>query len=399
MSKGTYEEKKQLYKDQHQWNKPKRILFTPFLCGWLFLDAGYETNVASRNYDMCIDAWEKAYQKYPNVDALNTTGSPFRFYFNHTAALGGTTNGYGINSESGSNTNVSYEDVLTADDYPALMEDETKAIWERVLFSVCPNAKDFTPQQFAEAVKEEVRLQEAIKKTNAINEKYGALSAHDGPLFYCDCYVGMLFNQYRGMKGLAMDLRRHKDAVYELCEYKDNESYEQKKALMANVPDGPGEGHDNYYDVFISSLAHTMLNNKQIERLIIAPWKKQLDLCAEKHKMVTGVVEGEWAYRGGIGEFLNEYPKGIVEMMVETDDPFQIRKDFPNIGIFGGLPTDIIGQGTKEQAVDAAKKAIDELGHDGGLFLCTSKMTTYAYDMKSENLRAVSDFVANYEIN
>lgn len=398
MSVGTYEEKKQLYKDAHLWNKPKRVLFNPFLCGWLYIDAGYETNAASRNYDQGIDAWEKILQKY-NVDSINSSGNPYRFYFNHADVLGGTTNGYGVNEATGSNTNVAYEDVLTVDDYPALMEDESKAIWERVVFSMYPQTRNWTPEQFAEAMKEEIRLQAAIKKCEELNDKYGQLVAKDGPLFYCDCYVGMLFNQYRGMKGLAMDLRRHKDKVFELCEYMDNMGYEQKKAKMASIPDGPGEGHDNFYDVFISSLAHTMLNNKQIERLIIAPWKKQLDLASEKHKMVYGIVEGEWAFRGGIGEFLNEYPKGTLMVEVESDDPFEVRAKLPNIGIFGGISTDVMGQGTPEQAVAAAKKAIDELGRDGGLFLAPNKMTSYAYDMKSENLKAVCDFVTTYEIN
>lgn len=398
MSVGTYEEKKQLYKDSHLWNKPKRILFNPFLCGWMYLDAGYETNAASRNYDQGLDALEKICQKY-NVDMVNQSGNPFRFYFRHADALGGSSNGYGVNDATGSNTNVAYEDVLTVEDYPALMEDETKAVWERVVFSMYPQTKTWTPEQWAEAIKEEVLYREAVQKANAISDKYQVLYSKGGPLFYCDCYVGMLFNQYRGMKGTAMDLRRHKDKVFELCEYMDNMGYEQKKAKMANIEAGPGVGTENWYDVFISSLAHTMLNNKQIERLIIAPWKKQLDLAAEKQKMVFGIVEGEWAFRGGIGEFLNEYPKGTLMVEVESDDPFEVRKQFPNIGIFGGISTDIMGQGTPEQAVAAAKKAIDELGRDGGLLLAPNKMTSYAYDMTPENLKAVADFVTSYEIN
>ena len=273
MSKGTYEEKKQLYKDSHLWNKPKRILFNPLITGWMYLDAGYETNSASCDYEKGLDALEKLCQNY-NIDAVNTTGSPFRFYFNHANALGGSSFGYGVNSEGGSNTNVAYEDVLSIDDYDALKEDEQKAIWERVLFNMYPKAREFTPQQFAEALKEEVRFQEAAKRANEINEKYGMLYSKGNPIMFCDCYVGMLFNQYRGMKGLSIDLRRHKDKVYDLCEYMDNKAYEQKKALMETVDAGPGVGTENYYDVFLSSLAHTMLNNKQVERLIIAPWKK-----------------------------------------------------------------------------------------------------------------------------
>lgn len=398
MSNEKYNERLQLFRDAMLWNKPKRVLFDPFIMtGWMALDSGYETAEVAKDYDKTLEAYENLNKKY-DFDIAN---GAFRFYFNHMDALGGTTNGYGVNGEDGgdgSNTNVSYEDVLTIDDYDALKEDEMKVIWEKVIFNMYPNAKNFTPQQFAEAVKEEVRFIEASRKADEINEKYGVLYPK-APIFYADCYVGMLFNQYRGIKGLSMDLRRHKEKVYELCEYKDEESYQQKKALLDTIEPGMGIGTECYYDVFLSSLAHTILNPKQVEKLIISPWRKQIDLCVEKKKTLRGTVEGDWAFRAGIGEFLNEYPKGTMIVEVETDDPFEIRKKLPNIGIFGGLKTDVMGNGTPQQCIEMAKKAIDELGTDGGLVLGPNKMTAYKYDMTSENLKAVSDFVKEYEVN
>lgn len=398
MSNEKYNEKEKLYRDSMLWNKPERILFDPFIvAGWLAADAGYTAAEMSMDYEKGIKAQELFYQKYdPDLSV-----TPFRFYFNHMNALGGSENGYGVNGAdgNGSNTNVSYENVLSIDDYDLLKEDEMKTIWEKVVFNMYPKAREFTPQQFAEAVKEEMRFREAQAKTMENNEKYGVLYAKGGPLFFCDCYVGMLFNQYRGIKSLSMDLRRHPDKVYDLCEYKDNESYEQKKALMETVEPGSGVGTDGYYDVYLSSLAHTILNPKQVERLIIAPWKKQLDLCVEKKKTLQGIVEGDWAFRAGIGEFLNEYPKGTMIVEVEMDDPFEVRKKLPNIGIWGGLKTDVLGKGTPQECVDMAKHAIDELGRDGGLLLAPNKMTAYSYDMKSENLKAVLDFVKSYKIN
>ncbi len=399
MSNAKYEEKLQLYKDAMLWNKPKRAIMNPFIMsGWMALDAGYTTLEIAKDYDKALKAQESLYQKYPNMDL---SCSPWRFYINHMNAMGGTNNGYGVNDENKNenHVNVSYEDVLTIDDYDALKEDEMKVVWEKVIFNMYPNAKNFTPEQFAEAVKEEVKFREAQKKSVEIDEKYGVLYAKSGPLFFADCYVGMLFNQYRGIKGLSMDLRRHSEKVYELCEYMDEKSYQEKKALMEKVEPGMCVGHGGYYDVFLSSLAHTILNPKQVERLIINPWRKQIDLCVEKDKHLQGTVEGDWAFRAGIGEFLNEYPKGTMIVEVETDDPFEIRKKLPNIGIMGGLNAEVLGQGTPQQCVDMAKKAIDELGTDGGLLLTPNKMLAYKHDLTPENFRAVTDFVASYEIN
>lgn len=398
MSNEKYNEKLKLYQDAMLWNKPERVLFDPMIMsGWMALDAGYTAYEVNTDYEKGLAAQERYYQTYdPDMSV-----GPFRFYFNQMNALGGSENGYGVNGEggNGANTNVSYENVLSIDDYELLKQDEMKTIWEKVIFNLYPKAKNFTAKEFAEAVKVEVAFREASKRATENNEKYGVLYAKSGPLFYCDCYVGMLFNQYRGIKSLAMDLRRHADKVYDLCEYKDNESYEQKKALMATVEPGMGVGNGSHYDVFLSSLAHTILNRKQVEKLIIAPWKKQIDLCVEKKKTLQGTVEGNWAFHGGIGEFLNEYPKGTMIVMVESDNPFEVRQKLPNIGIWGGLETDVMGQGTPEQCVAMAKKAIDELGRDGGLLLAPNKMTTYKYDMKPENLKAVNEFVRNYKIN
>ncbi len=61
----------------------------------------------------------------------------------------------------------------------------------------------------------------------------------------------------------------------------------------------------------------------------------------------------------------------------------------------GGMTTDLLGNGTKQQCIDYAKKLIDELG-DGFIF-STNKMVSFRNDCKRENLLAVTDFVRNYQ--
>lgn len=47
---------------------------------------------------------------------------------------------------------------------------------------------------------------------------------------------------------------------------------------------------------------------------------------------------------------------------VERDNPYEVRKQIPNLGIIGGLDVTVMGTGTPGQCVDMAKRAIDELG-------------------------------------
>lgn len=83
-------------------------------------------------------------------------------------------------------------------------------------------------------------------------------------------------------------------------------------------------------------------------------------------------------------------------MMVESDDPYEIRKKYPNIAIYGGLDVNILGKGTKQECIDMAKRAIDELGCDGGLILAPNKMMAFPNDCNPENLKAVCEFVQEY---
>ena len=64
--------------------------------------------------------------------------------------------------------------------------------------------------------------------------------------------------------------------------------------------------------------------------------------------------------------------------------------------IYGGLNTDVMGHGTPKQCVDMAKRAIDELGCEGGLVLTENKFTAFPNDMNPENLKAVANFVLEY---
>ena len=55
-----------------------------------------------------------------------------------------------------------------------------------------------------------------------------------------------------------------------------------------------------------------------------------------------------------------------------------------------------MGHGTPDQCIAMAKKAVDELGAEGGLTLSPNKMISFAYDMDPANLSTVGKFVQEY---
>ena len=84
-------------------------------------------------------------------------------------------------------------------------------------------------------------------------------------------------------------------------------------------------------------------------------------------------------------------------MHLEQDDIFEARKQLPNICLAGGMLTELLGSGSKEQCTDYARKLIDEVGRDGGFILGQDKMLTFKGDCNPDNLKAVCDFVQDYQ--
>ena len=104
---------------------------------------------------------------------------------------------------------------------------------------------------------------------------------------------------------------------------------------------------------------------------------------------------------GKIGMYADhfaDFKKGSLCFHLENDDPWEIREALPNVCILGGLTTQMLSNATADECVAYTQKLIDELGSEGGFILSEDKMLSYRNDCKSENLKAVCEFVSNYEL-
>jgi hypothetical protein len=142
----------------------------------------------------------------------------------------------------------------------------------------------------------------------------------------------------------------------------------------------------------LAFLAYSVLSTKQFEQFYW-PYVKQVIDMAQAAGKVIGVMCESHMLR--FAEFFEDIPKGTLFIQLEQDDVFEYRKRLPNIAFTSGMPTELLGHGTKQQCVDYAKRLIDELGP--GFSLGTTKMMSYRDDAKRENLMAVCDFVREYQ--
>lgn len=377
--------KVKILRDTQKWNKPQRIPFNANTFTWMFLDAGYSTAEAARDYDIiekCVDRFVTNYK----VDLIGSVG--FRNPFRLTDALGGS-NAY--TDKSTEKLNVVDKEIFSADDYDKIKDNYHKALWEIALFNKFPAAKNFTPAQFAEASKELLFFSQARDRVSDKCRNIYGIPMPTRALKPGFIFFEFLFNFYRGIKGMSMDIRRCPEKVKDVCMQLDETIV---TPIVDNFKNDSDETDmDNPYDIVVPLLGHILLTVKQFEQFYVPSLKRILDVCQEKNKQAYVFAEGSWMR---FGEFFNDYKKGVVNMMVELDDPYEIRKKYPNICISGGLKTDIMGKGTPHQCVEMAKHAVNELGRDGGLILMPNKMVSFAYDMRSENLKAVTDFASEY---
>lgn len=377
-----------LLRDQTAHKKTERVPIMANTQQWLYLDAGYSQLEAGRDYAKCEDSGRKFLSKY-KVDLLygaDCVRNPTMIY----DALGQSASW--TVSEDGNNVNAIFEDeMMHADEYDEMIADYEKTVWEKCLMRTFPRLREFSLDQFVHAV--QVTANHFATKsriTATLREEFGAADPTMVIMSGCG-FVNDLFNTYRGIKGLSIDLRRQPEKVYELCAIRDEISNNAIIAQLEAMPEGMDM--EQPWDMMAGSLAHTILSRKHFENLIFSNMKKVFSVAIAHGKQIHMNTEGSILR---FADCFQEFPKGYLNCIIEMDDPFEIRKQIPNIAITGGLSVDIMGNGTPQECVDMAKRAIDGLAVDGGLWLSPNKFVTYDYDMKSENLSAVCDFVVDY---
>jgi hypothetical protein len=208
---------------------------------------------------------------------------------------------------------------------------------------------------------------------------------------YAPIAIETFFNQLRGIRGLSMDMRRHKAELDEAIAIMDETGFKPGIAAMRAAP--AGSKMDSTFDSDMIILAHTILNEKQWEQYYWPYLKEMVDVYAEKGWCMRLFTEGSskrfWKY-------FREFPAGVVALHLETDDVFEARLALPNCCIMGGMNNDLLGRGTKKECLERAKRLIDELGAEGGYIMSQPQLGSYRNDANPENLKAVCDFVLEY---
>lgn len=272
--------------------------------------------------------------------------------------------------------------LMNADEYEEYAKDPMAVNWKMFRRKY----PDITAGQVAKAMalrEENIAYVDHMKKK--FRDKYS--SAFANGRIVAQVPYERFHKYYRGIKEATMDLRRRKSVLHDVFDsMMENEIMPNLKKQLETFDDS-----DCMCDVMMPFLSHAMMNNKQWDEFYWPYLKPQIDMIAEHGKTILIYCENSLLR---FAEYFQDYPKGLFLIVPELDDVRDIRKAIPNAAVAGGLTTDLLGHGTPEECVDAAKRAIDDMGD--GFMLSQNKMVSFRNDCRRENLLAVCEYVQSY---
>jgi hypothetical protein len=374
-------ERKERYDNAVEFRHNKRTPTFSNFWTWKYLDAGYSLNTALRDFtimEKCLREHHELYQ----FDAYIDTG--FRNPLRTSDAFGAR---FHHVNETGDAVLADDRTIIEAEEYKEYIANPAKFYWEKGFRRYA--REGLTLREFVNGVAEAMAQNDFIAKmADVFENEYGCLSGVPiGGMVSIPFET--LFNFMRGMKPLGLDIRKHKAELVEMQEFLWQTQGVPALEAAAAAPPRP---ENCYADFNLAFLAHSILSVKQFEELYWPYVKPVIDLAVATNRRVSVFCEAEMIR---FAEFFQDVPKGVLVIHPEQDDIFEFRKVFPNITVMGGMPTHLLGRGTKQECVEYAKRLINEMGE--GFIFSTNKMMSFRIDAKRENLLATMDFVREYE--
>jgi hypothetical protein len=376
-AKAALQERTELFANAIQFKKNKRVPLGANFWTWKILDAGYKLSEALYNYDIMEKVNDEFHQRY-QFDAYIDLGTrnPMRV----TSALGA-----GFHKIDPTDEVIIADDhhIMEREDYSELAKNPAGFYWTKAFQRYCKPG--ITMGEIENAVKESRALAEFTgKMTDKYINEYGAMMF---ALNFVITPFEQLYNTLRGIKEVSLDIRKCKSQMKETMEAMFVTEVEPALNRLMEAD------HTGFVTPMnIGFLAHSVLSVDQFGELYWPYIKKIIDTAIKHKKTIFCFCESTMLR---FAEFFQDVPRGVLLIHLEQDDIFELRKRLPNIALAGGMPTDLLGHGTKEQCVDYAKKLIDTLGD--GFVLSQNKMMSFRNDAKRENLLAVNEFARTYQ--
>jgi hypothetical protein len=365
--------------------KPDRTPHFANFWTWKILDSGYKLSEALHDWKKLEDCTVNFQKKY-NFDLLVDDG--VRNPVMVIEPIGESS--YEINDEE-EIMNIRDMSMMEPEDYDRLSDNFMQFLWEVILPKKASRFNsDLTVEEFGEVIRQFNLMGQCTQ--NIVRRLQEECGVPRGLMSSGQAMLGfeMLFNFFRGMQGISYDMRKHPEKVKTAIATLEAMFLDP---AVANLAGGAPIPDNQVFHVTSALLGHTIVSIKQWEQFYWPSFKKLCDAVVQADAICYIFSEGSTKR---FWDYFKELPKGHFAFHVEQDDIFEFKKELPNCCAVGGMPTSLLGGGTKEQCLAYAKHLIDELGGEG-FILSQNKMMSFRNDANPENLKAVCDFVREYK--
>ncbi|MDW7740326.1 MAG: uroporphyrinogen decarboxylase family protein [Bacillota bacterium] len=272
------------------------------------------------------------------------------------------------------------EDYMKAEDYDDFIANPTKWVVDNYLPRVCNElAEPGSYRAQIAMIKGSVSMLQYTSKLGEVNrrisEEFGFAPAVKGMTKAPFDTVG---DTLRGMKGILTDIRRHPEKIIAACDALIPHNIRYALA---------GPGADKTFPV-IAPLHRGAYPFLSVEHWVKFYWpslKAVIEGLWDQGKSMTFFAEGDWT---PYLEYIAELPEKSIQFVVDNTDPAKAKEHLGGrFCLIGAIPTTLLTYGTREEVTEMVKRAIDELGADGGYVLDAGGVIMG--DAKLENIEAM----------
>ncbi len=276
--------------------------------------------------------------------------------------------------------------VMREDEYPKLIADPMDFLINDLgkrKFPALQKSSEEAYQALIDVVRIVEEFTSAIIKSNILTkEKYGIVSILPNGKVYPP--IDVIFDRLRGFKGTLIDTRRQRDNVFKGAEaiYPLYEAC--AKSVKGDFPFAQCTLH-----------APTYLGYKNFKELFWPRMKDEIMEIYNRGGKSDCTLQGTWKPYFEIMH--DELPKGSILCHLEDDDIYETKKLIGDkFAIIGGVSTNMLRYGTRQECIDEAKKIVDICAPGGGLIFSVEKGLCTLGDVNVDNLIAVNQFVHDY---
>ncbi|MFA0816730.1 MAG: uroporphyrinogen decarboxylase family protein [Anaerofustis sp.] len=289
-------------------------------------------------------------------------------------------------SEDGQTIQHSEITPMEADEYPELIADPFGYTFNKMLPRKAKKLDEAYPESY-NAVRdliEHMKIKGAVEAQleETLKEKY-QLPVLSKNVVYPP--MDIIFDYYRGFKGISLDLRRQPDQLLGGI----NALEEMANMLMGIAPNAASVPEFPFYPTMMH--LPTFISPKQFEKFFWPTYERLFQRLHSLGGKLIMFLEGTWAPKY---EFLNSMPENFAVGILEEDDVFEAKKKIGDrLTIAGGMPSDMLKYASEQECIDHAKKVVDACAPGGGFIFSTNRELISKGDVNLNNLIAVNRYV------